>query len=350
MKNVLIIFGGKSGEHEVSVKSATSIEKNINPTLFKTTAMGITRQGYWHFGPTIASVTKDGKVSLPKNPSLIPDKQILKADIIFPILHGPNGEDGTMQGLLELLNVAYVGPRVLGSALSMDKIIQKQVCAFYNIPQTKYVGFSSHEWQNIPELITKNINQQLQYPLFTKPANMGSSVGVTKIKSKNDLKDGILEALKYDHKIIVEESVNDIKEIEVSVLGNHEPKASVCGEIIPNTEFYDYETKYITDDIKISIPANIPQKVAKKIRQIAVNTFKALDCIGLARVDFFYQPQTGKYFLNEVNTLPGFTSISMYPKLWEKTDLTYTDLITKLLEFAEERWREKQQLSYEYQP
>ncbi len=350
MKNILIIFGGKSGEHEVSVKSARSIEKNINSSLYKTTVMGITHQGYWHFGPTIDSVTKDEKVISPENPSLIPNKQILSADIIFPILHGPNGEDGTMQGLLELLNVAYVGSRVLGSALAMDKIIQKQVCAFYNIPQTKYVGFSSHEWQNIPQLIIKNINKQLIYPLFIKPANMGSSVGITKADSKKDLKDSILEALKYDHKIIVEEGVNDIKEIEVSILGNHQPQASVCGEIIPNTEFYDYETKYITDDIKIAIPADIPQKAAGKIRQTAIDTFKALDCIGLARVDFFYQPQTGKHFLNEINTSPGFTSISMYPKLWEKTNLNYTDLITKLLELAEERWQEKQQLSFEYQP
>jgi len=198
--------------------------------------------------------------------------------------------------------------------------------------------------------IIKNINKQLKYPLFIKPANMGSSVGVTKADSKKDLKASIAEALKYDHKIIVEEAITDMKEIEVSILGNHEPKASICGEIIPNTEFYDYETKYITDDIKIAIPAAIPQKDADGIRQTAIDTFKALDCIGLARVDFFYQPKTGKHFLNEINTLPGFTSISMYPKLWEKTGLTYTDLITRLLELAEERWREKQQLSYEYQP
>jgi D-alanine-D-alanine ligase len=350
MKNILIVFGGKSGEHEVSVRSAKSIEENIDPALFRTTAMGITHQGHWHFGPTIDSVTQGGKVASPENPSLIPDKKILEADVVFSILHGPNGEDGTMQGLLELLNVAYVGPRVLGSALAMDKIIQKQVCAFYNIPQTKYIGFSNHEWQNIPELIIKNVNEQLKYPLFIKPANMGSSVGISKADSKNDLKDAISEALKYDHKIIVEEGIEDIKEIEVSVLGNHEPEASVCGEIIPNTEFYDYETKYITDDIKIAIPADIPKKATEQIRQTAVKTFRVLDCIGLARVDFFYQPQTGKHFLNEINTLPGFTSISMYPKLWEATDLTYTDLITKLLELAEERWKEKQQLSYEYQP
>lgn len=350
MKKVLIIFGGKSGEHEVSVKSAKSIEENIDSTLYQTTAMGITQEGYWHSGSTVASVIENGKVILPSNPSLIPDNQILAADIIFPILHGPNGEDGTMQGLLELLNAPYVGPRVLGSSLSMDKIVQKQVCAFYNIPQTKYVGFSSHEWKNIPAIIQKNINQQLTYPLFVKPANMGSSVGITKSNSQENLKESILEALKYDHKIIVEEGINNIKEIEISVLGNHEPQASVCGEIIPNTEFYDYETKYITDDIKTAIPADIPQKAAREIRETAVQTFKALDCIGLSRVDFFYQPQTGKHFLNEVNTLPGFTSISMYPKLWAATGLTYTDLITKLLELAEERCQEKQQLSYEYQP
>ncbi|MBT3249365.1 MAG: D-alanine--D-alanine ligase [Candidatus Pacebacteria bacterium] len=350
MKNILIIFGGKSGEHEISVRSAKSIEENIDKTKFKTLAMGITHQGQWHSGPNIESVTHDGKVSSPKNPSLIPDKQILDADIIFSILHGPNGEDGTMQGLLELLNVAYVGPRVLGSALSMDKVIQKQVCAFYDIPQTKYISFSSYEWENSSDLVIQNINQQLQYPLFIKPANMGSSVGITKADSKEELKESIQEALQYDHKIIVEESIGEMREIEISVLGNNNPKASVCGEIVPNTEFYDYETKYITDDIKVAIPADIPQEVADEIRATAVETFRALDCIGLARVDFFYQPQTGKHFLNEINTLPGFTSISMYPKLWEATDLSYTDLITKLLRLAEEQWQKKQQLSYEYQP
>ncbi len=350
MKNILIICGGKSGEHEVSIKSAQSIEKNIDQNLYKTTAMGITHHGYWHAGPTIKSVTKNGRVSLPKNLSLIPDKKILEADIIFPILHGPNGEDGTIQGLLELLNVAYVGPGVLGSALSMDKIIQKQVCAFHGIPQTKYLGFSNHEWNHNSKSVINSINEQLQYPLFIKPANMGSSVGITKTHAEKNLKKSIAEALKYDRKIIVEEAVADIKEIEVAILGNHQPQASVCGEIIPNTEFYDYETKYITDDIKVAIPANIPSAAAKKIRHTAIKTFKALNCAGLARVDFFYQPKTGKHYLNEVNTLPGFTSISMYPKLWEKTDLNYTVLITKLLNLAEERWQEKQQLSYEYQP
>ncbi len=350
MKKILIIFGGKSGEHEVSVKSAKSIEENIDSSLYKTTAMGITHQGFWNLGPTVESIIQDGKVTKPENPSLIPNKAILDFDIIFPILHGPNGEDGTMQGLLELLNVAYVGPRVLGSAVSMDKILQKQVCAFYNIPQTNYVGFTSHEWKNVPELVKQNINQQLKYPLFIKPANMGSSVGVAKANSKQDLDEAINQALKYDHKIIVEEGIENIKEIEVSILGNHEPQASVCGEIIPNTSFYDYETKYITDDIQTKIPADIPKKATQQIKETAIKTFRALDCIGLARVDFFYQPQTGKHFLNEINTLPGFTSISMYPKLWEASDLSYTDLITKLLELAQERWKEKQQLSYEYQP
>lgn len=350
MKNVLIVFGGKSKEHEVSVSSAQSIEDNIDSSRFKTSAMGITHQGTWHYGPTINQVTQNGKVIPAPNPSLIPSEKILSADMVFLILHGPNGEDGNVQGLLELLNMPYVGSGVLGSALAMDKIVQKQLCAYHQIPQTKYVGFSHHDWANGAPIILKHIEQELSYPLFIKPANMGSSVVVSKVKTQYKLKTAIQDALQYDLKLIAEEGVTDIKEIEVSVLGNEEPQASVCGEIRPNTEFYDYETKYVTDDIETAIPAKIPQKISKKIQTTAVKAFQVLNCAGLARVDFFYQPQTRKYFLNEINTLPGFTSISMYPKLWAATGVSYTKLITRLLELAEDRWQKKQKLVFEYQP
>lgn len=365
MKRVLIIFGGKSGEHEVSVRSAKSIEENIDRSKFETVVMGISHRGQWSYGHSIEEITDGVKVlpmqnrlSLPKSDdekslSLQAESGEISAvnfDVIFPILHGPNGEDGTIQGMLELSNLPYVGPGVLGSALSMDKVLQKQVCAQHNIPQTKYEYVLRHEWQKNPAEFIQQVNQALSYPLFVKPANMGSSVGITKVKAEPELKPAIEEAFKYDQKVIVEQGVNDVIEIEVSVLGNENPTASVCGSIKPNTEFYDYETKYVTDDIVAEIPAKIPEKIADEIRETAVKTFKILNCEGLARVDFLYQPQTKKFYLNEINTLPGFTTISMYPKLWEASGLSYTDLITKLIELAEDRWQRKQQLSYEYQP
>jgi D-alanine-D-alanine ligase len=364
MKNILIIFGGKSGEHEVSVRSARSIEENIDKTKYKTTVMGITHKGEWHLGSSIKEITDgrkviaaDSQVALPKNDreksltinSLGTSKKITP-DIVFPIIHGTNGEDGTLQGMLELTNIPYVGPEVLGSASSMDKVVQKQLCEAIGIPQAEYFYLSAHEWQKNNSSLIDEIQRKLKFPLFIKPANMGSSVGISKVKTKNELIAAIEEALKYDQKVIVEEGIEDALEIEVSVLGNHDPKTSVCGSIKPNTEFYDYETKYITDDIVAEIPAKIPETISQKIRQLAIDTFKVMNCFGMARVDFLYQPKTKKYFLNELNTLPGFTSISMYPKLWEATGVSYTKLITRLIELAEERWKEKQQLSYKYQP
>ena len=363
MKKVLIIFGGKSGEHEVSVRSAKSIEENIDSSKYETLAMGISHQGQWHLGKTIKEITAGGKVlptpsqiSLPKNDAeksltVSRDKkeQQVKVDVIFPIIHGTNGEDGTLQGMLELTNIPYVGPEVLGSAASMDKVIQKQLCQIANIPQTKYLFITAYDWQKNKSEFIKKINQDLKYPLFVKPANMGSSVGVEKVKKSQQLERAIEKALKYDHKVLVEQSIENALEIEVSVLGNHDPQASVCGSIKPNTEFYDYETKYVTDDIKAEIPAKIPEKTANAIRKTAVKTFKLMNCFGMARVDFLYQPKQDKFYLNELNTLPGFTSISMYPKLWEASGISYSDLITKLLELAEERWQEKQKLTYQYQ-
>lgn len=363
-KKVLIIFGGKSGEHEVSVKSARSVEQYIDHELFETDCLGISLQGEWIYGKTVAEITDGTKVlsaqtrlALPENTQqknlALQTKQGLKPlaiDIIFPVIHGPNGEDGTLQGLLEMANLPYVGVGVLGSALGMDKVVQKMLFRSQGIPTTDFEWFTKSDWDNDKQKILTQLNEKLRYPLFVKPVNMGSSVGIAKVKTAAELEPAILDALQYDHKIIVEQGVNDIAEIEVSVLGNEQPIASVCGGIIPNTEFYDYETKYVTDDIKMEIPANIPADVSDKIRQAAVDVFSLLNCSGLSRVDFFYQPKTGDYLVNEINTMPGFTSISMYPKLWEATGVSYSELITRLIQLAEARWQDKQQLTYSYNP
>lgn len=351
MKKIIIILGGKSGEHEVSVNSAKSIEKYLDREKYNPSVIGIAPNGSWVSGATIADITKDGKVKKNGNRTLptkeITDK-ILSADVIFPIIHGPNGEDGTIQGLLEIANKPYVGSRVLGSAVSMDKVIQKQLCATVGIPQTDYTFFTKTDWENNANSIIEIIEDQLSYPVFVKPANLGSSVGISKVISNDSLKKSIIEALKFDNKIIVENGVTDSIEVEVSVLGNNEPVSSVCGSIVPNTEFYDYETKYVTDDIQAQIPAQIDKDDADTIRELAVEAYKTLNCAGLARVDFFYRKKDQQIFLNEINTLPGFTSISMYPKLWEATDLSYTDLITRLLDLAQENWKERQELKYTY--
>jgi len=361
-KNVLIIFGGKSGEHEVSVRSASAIEENIDHDKFETHVLGITQDGKWHYGHTIKEITSGLKVLAPSVQVLLPSEnegstlslntssglEKMTFDVIFPIIHGTNGEDGVLQGLLELSNLPYVGSNVLSSAISMDKVVQKMICDHEDIPQTKFVWFKKVEWLKNKQTCLEKIESTLKLPVFVKPANLGSSVGISKVKTKADLAKAIEDAFVYDLKVIVEEGVNGIKEVEVGVLGNDQPMASVCGSIIPNTEFYDYETKYITDDVKVEIPAEIPEEVAKKIQATAVKTFKVLNCAGLARVDFFYQPETNEFFLNELNTLPGFTSISMYAKLWKASGVSYTELTSKLLDLAIEKWQEKQQLKYTY--
>ncbi len=361
-KNVLIIFGGKSGEHEVSVRSATAIEENIDQDKFNTHVLGITQDGKWHYGSSTAEISANLKVLPPDIQVLLPSEnegatlslnkasglEKITFDVIFPIIHGTNGEDGVLQGLLELSNLPYVGSNVLSSAISMDKVIQKMICKQEQIPQTSFVWFKKNEWKKDPNSCVSKIEKELKYPLFVKPANLGSSVGISKVKSPEDLTKAIETALQYDLKVIVEQAIPNIKEVEVAVLGNENPKASVCGSLIPNTEFYDYETKYITDDVKTEIPAEIPEEASTQIRELAIQTFKLLNCSGLARVDFFYQKDTGKFYLNELNTLPGFTSISMYAKLWKASGVSYTELITTLLELAIEKWGEKQELKYTY--
>lgn len=362
-QKVLIIFGGKSGEHEVSNRSARAIEENLDKEKYEPYVLGISPEGQWHFGESVESISDGLKVippsqhvSLPTEPSnerelvMQTEKGLdrMQFDVIFPIIHGTNGEDGRLQGLLEMANMPYVGAGVLGSALSMDKVLQKQLCAAQDIPQTKYDWFWKYDWDKDAENITRRIMNNFSFPLFVKPANSGSSVGITKVHNESEFEKGVQTALQYDVKILIEEAVTEIEEIEVSILGNHHPKASVCGSIKPQAEFYDYTTKYITDEIIAEIPAEIPNDVSEQIRETAKKVFMLLNCKGMARVDFFYQERTGEFFLNEINTLPGFTTISMYPKLWEASGLSYKDLLTELIELAIEDWKEKQTLKYDH--
>ncbi len=372
---VAIIFGGKSGEHQVSVRSAASIEKYIDRDQFEVICIGISESGAWQIGEQVQALISNGKVSdnnqLMNNDKVLSDSQTRSevaptaeaqsltttqkalastaCDVIFPVIHGTFGEDGKLQGLLEMAGLPYVGSGVLGSSLSMDKVIQKQVCAQAHIPQTKFEALLKQEWQEQPTAQLAKLNK-LSLPLFVKPANLGSSVGVTKVKSSSQLSKAVEDAFRYDRKVIVEEGIEDIVEIEVGVLGNNNPQVSVCGSLKPNTEFYDYATKYLTDDIEVEIPAKIPAEASDSIRKAAVETFKLLECRGLARIDFFYQTKTKKFFLNEVNTIPGFTSISMYPKLWQATGVSYQELITRLIRLAQEEWQEKQSLQYTFSP
>jgi D-alanine-D-alanine ligase len=274
----------------------------------------------------------------------------IDVDIIFPVLHGTFGEDGTIQGLLELADIAYVGSGVLGSAAGMDKDVMKRLFRDAGLPIVKHVTILRAQWEQEPKKVKKLIEASLKYPVFVKPANLGSSVGITKVHDSGELAAGLAEAAKFDRKIIVEQGVGGARrkarEIECAVLGNDHPKASVCGEIVPIKEFYDYEAKYIDEGSELVLPAKISKAQQKQAQEMAIKAFQACDCSGLARVDFLMDPVTGKLYLNEVNTMPGFTSISMYPKLWEATGVPYPELITKLIEFGLDRHQDKQRNQY----
>ncbi|MCT4508982.1 MAG: D-alanine--D-alanine ligase [Tepidibacter sp.] len=353
--NVALIFGGKSGEHEVSLSSVSSIYKYINKEKYNVYTIGITKNGNWLYYEGDVEKIKDGswEIEARKNVkiNLIPtlnkevgiefdDNTFKKIDVLFPVLHGPYGEDGSIQGLFEISNIAYVGCNVLASSVGMDKLVCKKVFEQENIPQVKYTYTTRWEFNNNEEGELKSIESILLYPIFIKPANLGSSVGISKAKNKEELIKGIKEALEYDRRVVLEEGVN-AKEIEVSVLGNEEIKASVAGEIIPAKEFYDYEAKYMNQSSKLIIPAKIEQNISEKIRNLAIKAFKAIDGCGLSRVDFFVEKETNNIYINEINTMPGFTNISMYPKLWENTGISYDKLIDELINLAIKRHDEK---------
>jgi D-alanine-D-alanine ligase len=375
-----VIYGGRSGEHEVSVASAASIMKHLDRSRYEPVPIRIEKDGRWTLAdkaPTVikaADVIEHARVQaarparpgreahLVAHPSdetvLTIERGDAKAvaegtsavvtglglDVIFPVLHGPYGEDGTVQGLLELANVAYVGAGVLGSAVGMDKAVMKQLFAAHGLPLARYIVTLRREWERNAAGVTGRVGRELGYPVFVKPANLGSSVGISKAKTDAELAAAIRLAAEFDRKIVIEAAVPNAREIECAVLGNDDPEASIAGEVIPSREFYDYESKYLDEGSKLLIPAPLTDAQMAEVQRLAIAAFRAVDGAGMSRVDFLMDAASGALYLNEVNTIPGFTTISMYPKLWAASGLSYSDLIDRLLALAIERHAEKQQL------
>lgn len=339
----MVIFGGKSGEHEVSLMSVTSILKVMNREKYNIIPVGITKEGIWkvYNGPVEKIVTGEWEELGEKMDifSLGQDNRE-KIDIVFPVLHGPFGEDGRIQGLLEMLNVPYVGAGVMASAVGMDKAMTKKLCSVEDMPQAEYIVMTEKDYdiKGIQGFV--EVEEKLGYPVFVKPANLGSSVGISKVKNREELSEAINLAFKYDKKIVIEEFING-REIECSVLGNDEVKASVLAEIMPANEFYDYQDKYIDGNSRFEIPADLPKNITEEIQNLAIKVYKLLNCCGLARVDFFVERESNKVYFNEINTMPGFTQISMYPKMWEATGIGYEELIDKLIVLGVERFKER---------
>lgn len=353
-RRIGLLYGGKSAEHEVSLTTAWAVTKAIDFEKYEVYPIYITLDGEWRRGPQLKKAAEsieqlqfESNENKPNNVIqflLDENNNEFSYDVIFPLLHGTNGEDGTVQGFLEVLNIPYVGNGVLASATGMDKVVMKQLFGVAGLNQVPYVHFLANEWKQNSEEILAKCEKELTYPLFVKPANLGSSVGITKATDRNELKASIELALQYDRKIVVEQGIV-AREIETAVLGNYNPKVSCAGEIKPNSDFYDYESKYKDDSTTLIIPAQISEKVAGTIKEMALKAFKILDCSGLVRCDFFVT-ENDEVFINEVNTMPGFTPVSMYPLLWQKSGVTYPELIDTLIELAIERFEEKQKLQY----
>ena len=361
--HVAVLFGGRSGEHEVSLMSARSVLSVLDPAKYEVTQVGITHEGTWLTGTDVLEKFENNKtdglipVLVSPNPSergiyimegISGLKKWSDIDVYFPVLHGTFGEDGTLQGLFELADVAYVGAGVVGSSVGMDKGIFKDVMIANNIPVVDMMVVLRAEIENDMLSVIEKAEKVSDYPLFTKPANLGSSVGVTKCSNRSDLQEGLMEAALFDRRILVQKGVKNAHEIEVSVLGNDEPIASVCGEVLPSREFYSYESKYIDGTSGLLIPAPLPDEISECIREYAVRAYKAIDCAGMARVDFFLEKDTNQIYLNELNSIPGFTKISMYPKLWEASGLSYQKLVDQLIELAMERKADRDRTSYVY--
>ncbi|WP_125153329.1 D-alanine--D-alanine ligase family protein [Clostridium rectalis] len=335
-KKIAILFGGQSTEHEVSRVSASSVLRNINRDKFEVRAIGITKDGKWfEYKGEIDNIEKgswesDDNNKINNGQNILFNKEV---EAVFPVLHGLYGEDGTIQGLCKLLEIPFVGPGVLSSALCMDKVYTKYVLENFGVKQADYVVVHRDKYKKNKEKLLDVIENKLNYDLFIKPSNSGSSVGITKAHNREELEMGLEKALKYDRKILVEKSIN-AREVEVAVLGNESPLAAVPGEIVPAKEFYDYEAKYENEASKLLIPANLTKEEQEYIKNLAVNIYKMLDCEGLSRVDFLIDKDTNEVYLNEINTIPGFTKISMYPKLWESSGKCYKELIDELIELA----------------
>jgi D-alanine-D-alanine ligase len=356
-----VIFGGRSGEHEISQESARSVMAALDPKKYEVVMIGITKNGRWLTG-NVAAALEAGQDDVARPAALLPDPQssglmeieriearpatlseVTHLDVVFPVLHGPYGEDGTVQGLLELAGLPYVGAGVVGSAVGMDKAIFKHVMAANGLPVLPWQLFLRSNWEQDREKMLDTVQANFHYPVFTKPANLGSSVGIQKCVDRSSLEAGLTEAFSYDRRVVVEQGAN-VRELEVSVLGNDEPIASVVGEIRPRREFYDYVAKYVSDDSELDIPADISPEQSEMVRTLAVKAFKAIDCAGLGRVDFLMDKDDGRLYINEINTIPRFTRISMYPKLWEASGISYPELLDKLVALALERHKVKSNL------
>jgi D-alanine-D-alanine ligase len=374
-----VLYGGRSGEHEVSLASAASVFANIDRKRYEPVPIRIEKDGRWALADKPPAVMIAGEVieqarmeaarpmregrevhfvARPSDETILTidrsrgrDTEVpaaivtgLSLDVIFPMLHGPYGEDGTMQGLLELANIPYVGAGVLASAVGMDKAVMKILFAARGLPVCRYRAVLRHEWEADPDKLTADLEDVLHYPMFVKPANLGSSVGISKAKDVAGLREAMALAGSFDRKIVIEAAVANAREIECAVLGNDTPEASVPGEIIPSREFYDYESKYLDEGSTSVIPADLPKKTADQVRKLSIEAFKAIDGAGMSRVDFLLARDTGKLYLNEVNTIPGFTTISMFAKLWAASGVEYSVLLDRLIALALARHAEKQQL------
>ena len=345
-KRVLILFGGRSAEHEVSVISARSVYRAIDRDRYVPILVGIDREGNWLFGDSDEAIlltrhvmdAQSDVVRLGNRPGELvahdgTDVESGRFDVVFPLLHGPYGEDGTVQGLLELAGVPYVGAGVAASAVGMDKELARAIFSTAGLPQTRFVVIRRRRWDENPNLVVQEVERDFDYPLFIKPVNLGSSVGISKVHDRDEMIKGIESAGVYATKILIEKSVEQAREIECAVLGEEDPEVSGVGEIVPGAEFYDYRTKYIDDCATLIIPADLPEKTVKIIQEMSICAFRSIGCSGLARVDFLIG-QDGEILLNEINTMPGFTPISMYPKLWAAAGINYSDLIDRLIQIA----------------
>ncbi|MEW6244281.1 MAG: D-alanine--D-alanine ligase family protein [Bacillota bacterium] len=352
---VAVVFGGRSGEHEISLMSAKSIMSAIDREKYEVIPVGISKDGVWYLGASPEAGTITGQavrligrdlVSLDEGTAL---EHLVRVDVVFPALHGTFGEDGTIQGLFEMNSVPYVGAGVMSSAVCMDKSIMKAVFREAGIPVAPIRTFLRKAVRQDAGRVVSQIEAEFNYPVFVKPANLGSSVGVSKAKNREQLFSALDLACMYDRKIVVEQGI-DAREVECSVLGNDDPEASLAGEIIPSREFYDYYAKYIDDKSELLIPAPIPEAIHSEVRQLAIRAFKAVDCSGMARVDFFIERGTNQVYVNEINTIPGFTRISMYPKLWEATGISYPELMDRLITLGIERYEDRSASKTTFEP
>ncbi len=353
-KRVGVFFGGPSVEHEVSLISARSVIKNIDRNTFNVFPVYIDRKGVWHL-VDLCEFESKGNVKFLGSGFLVPIlgesgssgffeveegmvRRRIEIDVVFPVLHGTYGEDGSFQGLMDLMFIPYVGSSVLGSSVSMDKIVMKSILQANGIPIPRFLGFDRNKWLCEKVDIRERINQKIGFPCFVKSANLGSSIGISRVVSLDLLDEAVEDSFRYSERVIVEAEVPNPREMEVSVLGFDNPKASLPGEIIPKREFYDYKAKYLDEDTELVIPAEIDEQCVRQLQELSIKVFSTLACSGMGRVDFLMERDSGKIYVSELNTIPGFTSISMYPKLWEASGLPYKELITKLIDLAFERF------------